>query len=150
MGDHDYLIPDFISEALEILAGYDEDLVRLEADSANQELINSLFRRVHNIKGMCGFLNLVNLERLSHSGEDLLAKFRKGKEIINSAHVDLLLRLGDSMRVVLNSIQSTGNEGAHDFEELLTAVKNPTTPNQAIGNSEPTFARKTYPRQPLS
>ena len=53
MSEHDYLIPDFVSEALEILEGYDEDLVRLEANSTNQELINSLFRRVHNIKGMC-------------------------------------------------------------------------------------------------
>jgi len=141
MSEHDYLIPDFVSEALEILEGYDEDLVRLEADSTNQELINSLFRRVHNIKGMCGFLHLVNLERLSHSGEDLLDQFRKSSgSAISSAHVDLLLRLGDSMRLVLNAIQATGQEGTHNFEGLLAAIQNPVVGNQAWADSQTTSA----------
>lgn len=141
MSEHDYLIPDFVSEALEILEGYDEDLVRLEADSTNQELINSLFRRVHNIKGMCGFLHLVSLERLSHSGEDLLDQFRKSPEsVISSAHVDLLLRLGDSMRLVLNAIQATGQEGTHNFEGLLAAIQNPVVGNQAWADSQTTSA----------
>lgn len=124
MGEHDYLITDFVNEALELLEGYDEDLVRLENEPTNHELINSIFRSVHNIKGMCGFLNLSILESLSHAGEDLLDRFRHGEYKINTRHADLLLELGDSMRSVLNSVQNNGNEGTESFSTLLATLKN--------------------------
>jgi two-component system chemotaxis sensor kinase CheA len=123
MGEHDELISDFVTEALEILDGYDEELVHLEQYPSNIDLINSIFRRVHNIKGMCGFLHFSKLEALSHAGEDLLAELRKGDLRIGPHHTDLLLNLGDSMRALLVAVQTSGKEGVEAYETLLNALR---------------------------
>jgi two-component system chemotaxis sensor kinase CheA len=123
MGDRQELLADFIAEALELLDGYDEELVRLEQAPETSELIHSIFRRVHNIKGMCGFLEFTKLEVLSHAGEDLLTDVRKGHIKISSQLIDLLLRLGDSMRSVLLEVKSTGNEGADSHHPILVDLR---------------------------
>lgn len=123
MSEHDELITDFVAEALEILDGYDEDLVILEGTPSDQERINSVFRRVHNIKGMCGFLHFSNLETLSHAGEDLLNQCREHSSLLTSERIDLLLQLGDAMRSILTTVQHTKCEGHNRYEELIGQLR---------------------------
>ena len=73
----DDLIKEFVQESTENLDRLDQDFVKLENDSKNPELLKSIFRAIHTIKGTCGFLGFSRLEALAHAGESLLAASRR-------------------------------------------------------------------------
>ncbi|MBW2031853.1 MAG: Hpt domain-containing protein, partial [Deltaproteobacteria bacterium] len=45
------ILQEFIAESLEHLEGIDNDLLEYEKDPENRELIDSVFRAIHSIKG---------------------------------------------------------------------------------------------------
>jgi two-component system, chemotaxis family, sensor kinase CheA len=61
----DDLIKDFLQESRENLDRLDRDFVKLEHDPKNLELLKSIFRTIHTIKGTCGFLGFTKLESLT-------------------------------------------------------------------------------------
>src|ERR1035437_7769491 len=64
----DDLIKDFLVESNENLDRLDSELVKLESDPSSQELLSSIFRTIHTIKGSCGFLGFGKLEKVAHVG----------------------------------------------------------------------------------
>ena len=52
----DELLEDFLIEAGEILERLNEELVELENSPEDMDLLNSIFRGFHTIKGGAGFL----------------------------------------------------------------------------------------------
>lgn len=52
----DDLLREFLTETSESIGQLDVELVRLEQNPDDPELIGSIFRLVHTIKGTCGFL----------------------------------------------------------------------------------------------
>jgi two-component system chemotaxis sensor kinase CheA len=57
----DDLLVEFLTETSEGLATLDTQLVTLEENPNDPNLIGSIFRIVHTIKGTCGFLGLPRL-----------------------------------------------------------------------------------------
>lgn len=51
----DELLRDFLTETAESLDRVDSQLVRLEQKPDNGQVLGSIFRVVHTIKGTCGF-----------------------------------------------------------------------------------------------
>ena len=70
----DELVKDFLQESTENLDRLDQEFVHLESDPGNAELLGSIFRTIHTIKGSCGFLGFTKLEKLTHAGESLLSQ----------------------------------------------------------------------------
>jgi two-component system, chemotaxis family, sensor kinase CheA len=52
--------------------------VKLESQPRASELLASIFRSIHSIKGACGLLGFHKLQALAHAGENLLSKLRDG------------------------------------------------------------------------
>ncbi len=75
----DDLLCEFLTECAESLDQLDTELVKLEQDPNDPDLLGSIFRLVHTIKGTCGFLGLPRLEAVAHAGENVLGKFRDGE-----------------------------------------------------------------------
>lgn len=123
MGEHDDLIPDFVTECLESIEAFNDELVALEKDPANVELINSILRRIHSIKGICGFLHFSTLEAISHAGEDLIGDIRDGRVILDSALTTLLLRVGDAIKAIIANVQSSNEEGPQTYDELVRELR---------------------------
>jgi two-component system chemotaxis sensor kinase CheA len=77
-------IREFLLETHENLAQLDLDLVTLEKEPGEREtlgergILGRIFRTFHTVKGTAGFLNLVKLQAVSHSAENLLAPLRAG------------------------------------------------------------------------
>ena len=65
----DDLIQEFLVESKENLDRLDSELVKLESDPTSAELLASIFRSIHSIKGACGFLGFNKLQTLAHAGE---------------------------------------------------------------------------------
>jgi two-component system chemotaxis sensor kinase CheA len=119
----DEIVREFVVESYENLDQLDRDLVALEGDSGSRELLSSVFRTIHTIKGTSGFLAFGTLESLTHVGENLLAELRDGKRPMTQRTADVLLRMVDSVRAVLGTIEATGKEGDLDVTGVVADIQ---------------------------
>ena len=123
----DDLIKEFLVESIENLDRLDSELVKLETDPSSQELLSSIFRTIHTIKGSCGFLGFSKLEKVAHVGESLLSRLRDGKLSLTPEFTSGLLAMVDAIRTMLGEIQATeqdGNETYPDLIETLNKLQN--------------------------
>jgi two-component system chemotaxis sensor kinase CheA len=123
----DEILREFVVEATEALDMLDVELIELEGDPESTATLSSIFRRVHTIKGTCGFLGFARLEAVTHTGENLLAKLRDGEILATPAIVSVLLELVDVVRETMSVIVMTGRDGDGDDTVLLdklTALAN--------------------------
>ena len=157
----DDIVKDFLIESRENLDRLDQELVKLESDPASKELLASIFRTIHTIKGSCGFLGFAHLEKVAHAGESLLSKLRDGVLALNTEITSGLLAMVDAVRRMLNEIQATEKDGETDYPELLERLKilqassagaalpqasaqmaaeeqSPLSPAQELSNDQPT------------
>lgn len=124
------IVESFIVETKEILEKLDVDLVEMEKRPDDTELLNSVFRHFHTIKGTSSFLGLDKLTGVTHKGEDILNKLRRGEVILTSTIMDALLNAYDKMRSLLFSIEEFQNEDieveetVRELTELISTLEN--------------------------
>jgi two-component system chemotaxis sensor kinase CheA len=116
-------IREFLVEAHENLSRLDQDLVALEKQPDDRDLLSSIFRTIHTIKGACGFLAFSILEAITHQAETLLSQLRDGKRPLTPALVSLILETVDATRKVLAAIEINGREGDEHFEDLTERLR---------------------------
>lgn len=120
----------FVEEGNELLDESEPLLIELETKSnesgeVDGEVINTIFRLYHSLKGGAGFLDLGTVGKVTHVAETLLDLFRKGKGSISSDHVDILNKTCDFLRKLLNNIESDLNDlGFEDeAEDIIRDLK---------------------------
>ena len=123
MDGMDEIVREFVVESYENLDQLDRDLVALEDRPGSRDLLSSVFRTIHTIKGTSGFLAFGTLESLTHVGENLLAELRDGKRPMTQRTTDVLLQMVDAVRLVLGTIESTGAEGDHDVTSVVADIQ---------------------------
>src|SRR5579863_1593054 len=116
-------IREFLVESHENLSRLDQDLVELEKHPHDADLLGSIFRTIHTIKGACGFLAFSVLEAITHQAETLLSQLRDGQRELNPALVSLILETVDATRHVLAAIETSGKEGSERFEDLTERLR---------------------------
>ena len=92
------LLADFVLESREHLARVETEILKLERDPHDAEALNAVFRGFHTIKGLAGFLELWELQKLAHEIEAVLDRARNGEWIINPAGIDVVLAGADHLR----------------------------------------------------
>jgi chemotaxis protein histidine kinase CheA len=91
----------FRDEANERLDSMSTALLAIEDGRASVDVIDSLFRDAHTIKGGAGMLGLDAISELAHAVEDVLASARERGEL-SAGFADPLLRAGDALRALVN------------------------------------------------
>ena len=112
----------FVVETGEILEKLDLGLVELEDRPDDDELLNEIFRAFHTIKGTSGFLGLVKLQKITHKGEDILNKLRKGEIKLNEEIMDAILNTYDTIKELVQIISETKTEEL-DVSEILSELE---------------------------
>lgn len=105
----DELLGEVVTECLEHVGQMENLLLTLEstADDPDPEVVNSIFRSAHSIKGVTGFCGLNKIKELAHVFENVLNAFRQGSLAPTSSSVDILLNSTDYLRELLeNAAQS--------------------------------------------
>ncbi len=126
----DDIVKEFIVESAENLDRLDRDLVSLEKDPTSKDLLGSIFRAIHTVKGTTGFLGFSKLESVAHAGESLLSRLRDGVLALSPSITSGLLAMVDAVRTMLAAIETTGSDGDKDYGaliEVLTELQNPET-----------------------
>lgn len=110
MEDIQEILEDFLVEAFELIEQLDQNLVELESNPDDLELLNSIFRVAHTIKGSSSFLNFDVLTGLTHHMENVLNKARHGEVKLSHEVMDVVLESIDMMKSLLHAIRDNGND----------------------------------------
>ncbi|GAB4175859.1 MAG: chemotaxis histidine kinase/response regulator CheAY2 [Calditrichia bacterium] len=125
MSNHDEMkeiIDGFLIEAAEIFEDLSNGMVELEKNPADSDLINSIFRGFHTLKGTASFLDFTTIEKVSHRLEDLLNQVRQGKRVLSSEDVDIIFEGMDILQELIDKISSEGND-EKDVEEFINKIE---------------------------
>ena len=114
--DDQEIITEFLIESNENLARLDQEMVELERRPKDTQLLASVFRTIHTIKGTCGFLGFGKLEAIAHLGESLLSRLRDGELDLTPELVTVILQVVDATKRILLSIEATGAEGDENHD----------------------------------
>ncbi len=116
--EFDEEIREFLIESNENLNLLDQQIVQLEQQPQNQELISSVFRTIHSVKGTCGFFGFDILGSVTHITESILGQLRERKRELTPELITLILEAVDAVKVLLLRIEATGGEGEDETEGL--------------------------------
>lgn len=99
------LLVTFAVEAQEHLQGICSGLLRLEKDKDTEEvrveLVETVFREAHSLKGAARAVNLIQVESLCQALESVFAALKRGELSLSVGFFDLLQEVLDYLGVVL-------------------------------------------------
>jgi len=104
--DQDFIaaaMPAFISEAGEQTEAIETLLLELEEQPDNRELLDSLFRCAHTVKGSAGIFGLNKVVEFTHHVETLLDKCRDGELALTPEISTLLLKCNDQIKFLVDT-----------------------------------------------
>ncbi|AGW14943.1 chemotaxis protein CheA [Megalodesulfovibrio gigas] len=116
----------YIVEVRDILDAVTDALLRAESNPGDQDLLNTIFRGVHTIKGSSAMFGLDSLGHFAHHLEALLNSLRAGESVLTREVVDSLLGGLDALGEMLQAVRR-GEEPVlridlmQGFERLLGA-----------------------------
>jgi two-component system chemotaxis sensor kinase CheA len=125
----------FFEESLEGLDAMESALLALD-DGGDSELVHSIFRAAHSIKGGSATFGFPDMAALTHEAESLLDQVRDGRRAIDKSIIELMLRTVDCLRSMFDRAQSGQPLADADSENLKQQLA------AAAGNSMPVAAGK--------
>ncbi len=118
--DHE-ILEDFLVEAGEILEQLSEQLVDLEKCPEDKDLLNSIFRGFHTVKGGAGFLQLDAMVECCHNAENLFDLLRNGSVKVSPELMDVVLQSLDAVNVMFDNVHA-GEEPEPASPALLRSL----------------------------
>jgi two-component system, chemotaxis family, sensor kinase CheA len=125
----------FFEESLEGLDAMETALLALD-EGGDAELVHSIFRAAHSIKGGAATFGFPEMAAFTHEAESLLDQVRDGRRAIDKVIVELMLRTVDCLRGMFDRAQ--GGQPLADTQS--EALKQELA--AAVGHSVPAAASK--------
>jgi len=100
--DKSKFIERFKAETREHMERLSLGLLKLEKSPADTELLNTLMREAHTIKGSATMMGYKRIADIGHRMEDGLEKALKGELILEKPHFDMLLKCLDAIGPLLD------------------------------------------------
>jgi two-component system chemotaxis sensor kinase CheA len=104
------LLEDFVAGAGESLQEMETALLQLNTEPNNHELLNTIFRAIHTIKGAAQFVGLENTAALSHALEDLLDLLREQKKLATAEIIACLIQGKDRINLLVADLERSQTE----------------------------------------
>ena len=135
----DEILQDFLVEAGEILEALSEQLVELENSPEDKDLLNTIFRGFHTVKGGAGFLQLDALVGCCHVAENVFDILRNGQRSVTPELMDVVLRSLDTVNEMFDSVRAGEVPEAADDALIadLTRFSKPESAEEAAPPEAP-------------
>ncbi len=146
MSDHNTTankaIKDFLAEAEEIADQLGSELADLAdmADSGelNPDLLNSIFRGAHSLKGLAGMFGFNEISELSHNMENLLDWLRLGKLNLDQALISVLFVSHELLTTLVRSVSEGGTAGhTEEIADCIARINACLSPPEKTGGGSP-------------
>jgi two-component system, chemotaxis family, sensor kinase CheA len=138
---HKYLTL-FVAEASEHLATLQSELVRLEQEPPAAPLWDSIFRRMHSVKGSAATLGFSRIVDIAHAAENLIGRLKGKQGKIERAEVDLLFAATDALVQEIVKLDKKEED-----ESTITLVDRLAKAAQAL--PDPTLTARSVPPPPV-
>jgi len=115
----------FIDDSLESLSSLEPIFIQLEHNPNDLEVIDSIFRPVHSIKGNAAFFDLIKLKNFAHTLETMLDLVRKKEISANHKIIEYLLLGTDELKAMLERVKVGEPEVADEvaLEKLAKKIE---------------------------
>ncbi|HKK48407.1 MAG TPA: chemotaxis protein CheA [Alkalispirochaeta sp.] len=104
------LIQSFVEEGNELIEDAEQHIESL-GSSADSEVVHTVFRLFHSLKGSAGYLNFANIQAVTHEAEALLTIFQKGEAELTPRHSELLIEVIDFLRQLIDAVDQRLSDG---------------------------------------
>ncbi|TVQ65247.1 MAG: hypothetical protein EA360_10300 [Balneolaceae bacterium] len=154
------MLTEFVAECNDLIETAESALLDLEEKPSDSELINTVFRAFHTIKGTSAFMGLDPISEFTHSAETLLDLIRDGKLSFDRPSADICLDSIDIIKKLLQIVSTA--KGGSELQKspqykatllvLVDIAENGTSPGEALaktGISNPVIPEFDEPLEEL-
>ena len=131
----------FYEESYEGLDAMEQGLLDLDLVEPDAEVINTIFRAAHSMKGGAGTFGFTQVAEFTHVLETLLDQIRSGQRAMSQDIQNLLLKSVDCIRGLLQDLQASNDPDLAESKVLKSQF-------EAILNGEKPSADNLPPEQP--
>lgn len=110
----------FVDEAGERLAELEDGLLKIEKAPHDMELVNTIFRAAHTIKGSSGSIGLTDISAFTHGMEEILDLVRQEKLTPDKKIINVLLEAVDVIKEMVGGVAA---ESVFDFSRCGDLTK---------------------------
>ncbi|MFT8871345.1 MAG: chemotaxis protein CheA [Sporolactobacillus sp.] len=100
----------YVDEAREHLQNLNDKLMVLEKCPDDPEVINSIFRSAHTLKGSSGQMGLNNLMEFTHTMENVFDLLRRHQLSVSGDMIDVLFEAADELQAMIDSVADGGSD----------------------------------------
>lgn len=116
-------LSDFVLEAAETLAGLQAGLSALSLRRADVDTIPEMLRRVHGLKGLCGFVGLPRAEAVAHAAEELLTVAHHAPHVPDAVTLRMIAEMIGRLGQMLGEAAQQQLKTDGDDEALVSAME---------------------------
>lgn len=113
----------FLVEATEILEQLEESLMELEESPEDLELVGTVFRALHTIKGSGAMFGFDRIASFTHEVETVFDKLRSGKMKVSRELISLTLSSRDIIKGMLDADQGEDEISKQKAQQIVTALQ---------------------------
>jgi two-component system, chemotaxis family, sensor kinase CheA len=140
----------FFDESFEALDSMEAALLKLNVGAPEPEIINTIFRVAHSIKGGSATFGFAEVASFTHTCETLLDELRSNRMQVTRALTDLLLKSVDVMRDMLRAVQHKSPIDAQrmadvQFDLELAIVQKNSQPAVVVAVASPAPVAQVAP-----
>ena len=107
------------TEFKELIEKIETEILDLE-NSQNPEIIHSIFRAIHTIKGNSAMVGMNQLRDISHSLETLFSKIRSREMELKTEMIEITLKSIDRMKEMILDLK---NESSYEVRDLIVVLE---------------------------
>ena len=124
----------FFVEAAEHLDAMEAALLQLDGAHDDRELLNTIFRAAHTIKGGSGTFGMQAVAQFTHVVENLLDRLREGGLAVTEHLIELLFSSLDIMQGLIAS-ERDGSATPENLDTVLAALEQIHSPASPAANA---------------
>lgn len=130
---------DFIVEAFEHLEEIENNAMSLEQNPENMDIIHTMFRAFHTIKGLSGFVEHTIIQEVAHKTETMMDYCRKGELKVTTKIVDAILKSSDYIKQLCNDMS------AYKDAVLIENIRQLLVVLEELAEGDKLFEEKSLP-----
>ncbi|TGL46159.1 chemotaxis protein CheA [Leptospira meyeri] len=143
---------EYLLEARETLENIEKELLQFEKSTLDgslveRELLDTLFRHFHTIKGSSGFFGLSAIVKMAHAAENLLDYLRNNPEAQDEDTLELLITALDHLNELVEHEESSPSGGDFFNEEQTKFLKKMNDKNDLIRVKQIQTIETSEPKQ---
>ena len=130
--DADLFLDDFEVEARAHIERIEASFLDVESLAGDTDLMNSVFRTAHSLKGTAGFFSLEKIVAIAHELESVFSQIKDGKLHISDEITDVVLQSVDYLRDLVDNLRGSDSI---DTNVIIDRLKGYSISSASTGSS---------------